>query len=300
MALQEPYMVKTVEGSADLTLEAETGESILVKDIMVANPSSNYAEISVERATVGYWRVGGALGNHLIFPEADDQVQTLLRWLYENDIHAGYPVTEGQTLSIEGVAQAGAVQTVIYELYEAGDITDTDVNGSDADVYQFMQYSRVSGGAGDGDNLLDTQQSPTQFPDFPLGDQVGGNRELEIIGVALSDRGYQDSATPENRYTEYLKGVQERTTFFDKERVGQPNIALHPDDGTLHLGEGQSEFGNHSDADLRPVWLSPTELIFEAGDELDVYHSVSIDSGADFAEGDLETCFIMEKRPAGA
>jgi len=54
MALKEPLMVKTVEGATDLELEADTGESILVKDIQVYNPASNYATIRVGKTVAGY------------------------------------------------------------------------------------------------------------------------------------------------------------------------------------------------------------------------------------------------------
>jgi len=63
--LKEPLMVKIVEGNTDLELRADTGKSLLVKDILVVNPATSYLTIKVEKATVGFFRVGGYLGNHL-------------------------------------------------------------------------------------------------------------------------------------------------------------------------------------------------------------------------------------------
>lgn len=68
MGLREPFMVKTVYGDNAFTLEATSGKSLLVTDIFVFNPAGNYVTISIEKTTVGYWRVGGNLGNHLPLP----------------------------------------------------------------------------------------------------------------------------------------------------------------------------------------------------------------------------------------
>jgi len=65
MALKEPYMLKQHWGTGDLELVADAGESLLIKDVRVYNPATNYATFTIEKATVGYFRVGGALGSHL-------------------------------------------------------------------------------------------------------------------------------------------------------------------------------------------------------------------------------------------
>lgn len=56
---------KTVIGAADLTLQAKTGQSILIKDVRIYSPTVAYANFLIERASVGYYRVVSVLGNHL-------------------------------------------------------------------------------------------------------------------------------------------------------------------------------------------------------------------------------------------
>ena len=68
MALKESYMVKTVLGDSDLSLIADPGQSLLIKNIYIHNPASGYLTLKTEKTTVGYFRVGGALGSHLPFP----------------------------------------------------------------------------------------------------------------------------------------------------------------------------------------------------------------------------------------
>lgn len=68
MALLEPFMAKVASGNVDFELKALPGKSILVTDIFVFNPATNYVTISIDQTVVGYWRVGGNLGNHLPLP----------------------------------------------------------------------------------------------------------------------------------------------------------------------------------------------------------------------------------------
>lgn len=65
MALRQPFAVKNVLGDTDLTLEASPGESFLVKDIMTHYCSDDYCTITIDKATVGYFRQSGTLGAHI-------------------------------------------------------------------------------------------------------------------------------------------------------------------------------------------------------------------------------------------
>lgn len=67
MAIKSRRNFKVELGALDLTLQAKTGESLLIKDIKIYSAAIVYANLLIERASVGYYRVGGALGNHLHF-----------------------------------------------------------------------------------------------------------------------------------------------------------------------------------------------------------------------------------------
>jgi len=54
-------------GIADLTLTANTGQSILVKDVKIFEPTAVYANFLIQRTAVGFFRVASLLGNHLHF-----------------------------------------------------------------------------------------------------------------------------------------------------------------------------------------------------------------------------------------
>ena len=68
MALISKRNFKTTLGDTDLELEAKSGQGLIVKDIKIFYPLTNYITVSIAKTTVGYFRVGGALGSHLSFP----------------------------------------------------------------------------------------------------------------------------------------------------------------------------------------------------------------------------------------
>jgi len=68
MALKSKRNFKTVLGAAHLALTAKKGESLLVTNIMVYEPTAHYVTVWIEKTTVGFFRVASLLGNHLQIP----------------------------------------------------------------------------------------------------------------------------------------------------------------------------------------------------------------------------------------
>ena len=104
MALKSRRNFKVVLGAADLELEAKTGESLLVRDVKIYSAAIIYANLLIERASVGFYRVGGALGNHLHFQPG--------RAAHSHDWHMG---TADGTLNDIGaqIENAGEIDTVL-------------------------------------------------------------------------------------------------------------------------------------------------------------------------------------------
>ena len=67
MALKSKRNFKTELGAGDLTLTAKTGESLLITDVRIYEPTAVYANFLIERTSVGFFRVASLLGNHLHF-----------------------------------------------------------------------------------------------------------------------------------------------------------------------------------------------------------------------------------------
>lgn len=332
MARKQALMVKQVLGNTALSLQAKAGESLLIKDIMIYNPATNYATLSVDKDTVGYFRVGGNAGNHLPLPigsakhahaltiaaadgaltedhalyNAHDvanatvalfsnvaaktvltdivqfgsipspQYKTLLNHLSAANIFKGYPIAEGETFLITGVAQANAVQIIVYEVYDAGDILNTAENGGKSKKYTFINYGRQAAAlVAAGSSLYSVSQTPAQFPNFPYGEKVPAKTKITIHGILASDVVDYRSAA-DYMVTNYIKLLKGRETLFDDDKNG---ILLSGLIGTVdaaaEIACGISLIGNFTDLDIKPAFLFPQPLEMVEGEELNIYLTVA-------------------------
>lgn len=141
--LLQSNMVKRITASAGGDLEAKTGESLRVKRVECI-PSSNdsYLTIRVDRVTVAFYRVKGKSGNHLGTLHEHYLKGNLMEFLTEMGLNVTIPIAEGQTLTVSRYAETGNV-IIIYDRFSAGDVKETDPNGSASKLYTFIQYAKV-------------------------------------------------------------------------------------------------------------------------------------------------------------
>ncbi len=105
MAIKSRRNFKTVLGAADTTLTAKPGESIMVTDVRIFEPTAVYANFLIQRTSVGFFRVASLLGNHL-------------HWHPGRAAHAhGFTTTATGVIAIAGnaarVQNAGEEETAI-------------------------------------------------------------------------------------------------------------------------------------------------------------------------------------------
>lgn len=352
MAKRESLMVKQVYGDTAFSLEAKSDESILIKDILIYNPASNYITCKTEKTTVGYFRVGGNLGNHLPLPigsakhshgikvaaadgalaedhalidafgvsnaniavfsdvsaaTVEDNVlqfgaipgigyKSLLKYLTVLGIFKGFPVAEGETFSVSGAKQAGALAMVLYEKYDAGDIKSTDENGSAAGSYFFVNYGRTAAVITTSTSTAyDMTQSPAEFPDFPYGKTVPAKSKITLFGCCASDI-VNDLGSNDTMNSDYLKFIRERVTLFDDDRNGLfMKGIIGTTDASAQIARGLSLVGNLSDVDIKPPFMFPDPLVFSEGEELNVYLTTTAGSSqasSDLAVADTEIGLI--------
>ena len=330
MPLKEKFMLKTVLGNTPLELRADSGEAFLIKDILVYNPATSYLTVICEKATVGFFRVGGILGSHLpcnigrgahahdvklgtwaaahgagsnklinagdvetaieivaaatlagthsrvtrMTATIHPQQKTLLKLLSDLNIFKGYPVPEGYTFKLSGAAQTGAIQIVIYEIYDPADITPEMENGPASKSYFFVNYGNCGAAVNiDGDSVYKVTLSPAEFPDFPFAAIVPAKTKIELLALLSSDFAPKENDATNYTYTRYLKMVRGRETLFDEDKNGILHYAPFATSvaGLDMVAEGQSLVGNFSNVDHRPPLVFPEPLIFEAGEELSIF-----------------------------
>lgn len=278
--LVQANCVKRALNTAGLTLQADVGESLLVKGISVGiATTAGYLIAKIDNFTVGCWRILGRRGNHLGGMRAGYKAHNLMKLLIKRGLPFKYPIAEGQKLTIAALDGAGSIQ-VEYDIYTAGDITPNMPNGTQSRQYSFIQYMDAAAVlAASGDMLLDTSLTPAEFPDFPAGKAVPARMNIKLHGIVGSP--VADAASSSNLfYTTYLKMIREREVLLDEDRLGIEFLGNAAATGAADYTDVVSLIGTPAEAVdggtgykwNDPFWFEPA-LTFKAGEELDLYLS---------------------------
>jgi len=314
MALVEPFMVKSEIGLSvgdSVTLRADTGESFLVKDIRIVQDNSKYCVISIDRDTVGFFRTSGhTLKSHLYIPRDVDAAscsalasvpsKTLLSLMVEKGLFRGFPVAEGQKLTISPYPENTNLKNVVivYEKYEAGDIKKEDVNGSEAKEYVYVTYGRISEEVRKtGEYVYDIMINPEEFADFPFERECPAKTEIEVLGIT----GWEAISVADSSnytYTKYLKVFKGRKLLFDSEKKGLPLYQWYWSGASGEVGGvGFSVIGQYTEKDYRLPLLFDTPIKFTSGEELRLILDVeSVGNGNAFSEEFLELGVILRAK----
>ena len=222
--------------------------------------------------------------------------ETLLQYLAKKGLWKGLPVAEGETLKITGVAADKAKQCLIYEIHEAGDMTQEMENGSKAKVYTFLNYGNCGAAFQTaGDHLFTTSVSPAEFPSFPFGAVVPAKHQIEVLGICASPFAPAGNGPTDQIYMQFLKLIRDRAVLFDEDRQG---ILFENRQGDRtgqsdSIAEGMSLIGNKSEYDPQDPFMFDPPLVFLPGDELGIYVTTKIEgSGVEIGLGDHEICLI--------
>jgi len=314
MALRETYMVKSdlsLSANETLTLEARTGESLLVKDVLVLGETDTYCLFSIGRDTVGFFRLSyHNCGSHLYPPRGVNNVgfsagemvasHSLISLLVRKGLFNGFPIAEGEKFVVSPYTSGKklAEVLVIYEKYDAGDIKSDMPNGSEAKEYIYVAYGRPSETVkSSGTYTYDTMVNPEEFADFPFEGECPAKTEIELLGIT----GWEViSVADASNYTmtKYLKLFRGRKLLFDIDKKGIPMYQYYYSglSGTVG-GSGFSLIGQYSHKDFRMPLLFDTPIKFTSGEELRVSVEVEAEgSGSEIDAEYLELGFILRAR----
>ena len=312
MALIEPFMVKTSLGTEPdkaVELTAKSGESLLIKDVIIYDSDDEYVLLEIDKTTVGFFRVDNhVLRSHLGTPSAiagryDTKRGflaggsiTLVSYMIKKGWMRGYPVAEGQTFRVKPYTSGKKLNDVVivYEKYDAGDIKATDPNGSEAKEYVFVNYGRPSEDlTAAKDYEVDVCITTEEFPDFPFGEAVPSKTTIEILGILGSEAiRYVDANN--YVYTKFLKMFKGRTCLFDRDKQGLPfyqPVYSGITAGTP-IGRGISVIGNYTTYDRREPFVPPKPLIFSEGTEVKVFITAGAKGSATLGKNYAEIAFI--------
>ena len=282
----------------ELVLTAGAGESFMVRDIRVSGVDGAYATFFIDTSTQGYFRTDSeGLGNHLEYIRRSDRRKTILGFLTDKGIFKGYPVQSGSKFTVKNTAPA--TMSIIYDVYDAGDIHNTMENGKDSKELTFIMYGQP---AADVDTATDTQitkkNNPSEFCDFPFRGGVATKRKIDLYGVVYSSRGADDgSAITHFIHTNYLKLMKGRNVLFDSMRKGLlaqgKNVLTN---NTFRAENGYDVGGEYTDMYQKDPLIFDQPIRFANGEELDTYWTTEVGTPAGtFLASELEIAYILKE-----
>lgn len=267
-------MVKSGDGVTTLSLTAEAGRSILVKGIWVEPVADAYLTLDIGRKSVGYFRVDTTpLGNLLHPPLPDSNKPNILDFMSKAGIFEGYPLAEGQTLTLSGLGATAIIGCITYDEYDAADIKDTQQNGEKSDALVFVSDGQPTANIATATTTeLDATPVPSTFCNFPWTGDVPAKHRITVYGFLASERAADDGTTAANyvrsTFWRFVRGTE---FLFDSDLHGLPaNAPIVGAGGAFVACGGSCPAGDFTDLYERPPLMFDPPLVFEAGEELEV------------------------------
>ena len=276
MAIKEAFMMKTGMAKDTLSVKADPGESLLIKEVMIDNLGAiEFAKLSIDRITLAYLSGYDGKQNQFYFSTDNIAMPNLMATLYEKGIFTGFPVKEGQEFTIDITGAGNNNSRIVYETHDGPDMTDEMQGATGAKEYLFFNYGTNGAEiAANGNGPFDDCLTPAEFPDFPFGGIVPAKTQIEIVGLLIGTHRKGVYFGDKLRYLKFSRG---REVLFDEDRTG------------FYSAHGMGYFPFHSGGYERTVRLFPEPLVFGPGDELVL--NMSVGGVALAAEGGL-LCLI--------
>lgn len=300
MALRHQGQIEWALGTTALALQADADESLLVRGIYSSGSSGTHLTITTGQRTVGYFRVAGALGNHIPWPPGFSTVgpvtgENLFDRLYRQGVHRGFPIASGETMNWSGPNAAGSVNAVLYDIYDRDYIKSAMPNGSESKELDYISYGNTGATISTAaTSTYDTLVNPAEFDAFPFGADVPGNTALTLFGVLGSTFAPSENDGTDDMATTYLKFTRNQRVLFDKDTTGLPFWQALGSQSADQIGAGSSIVGNFSSTDQRLPLEFVEPLVFQPGEELTIAVTTQIDgTGQDYLIADQEVGCIL-------
>lgn len=283
MALRQNGLHKVQEGAGTLALTAEADRSIRVTRIRECGPcdANRYVELTINRKSVGYFRCSYpdnegrsmsdiAMNDPIWELAAGDLTRQLavniFDWMKQYGQPITYPVAEGQTFRIDIIA--GTVIDVEYDLYDAGDVVETEMNGTESNEFLYIERGSNAAAlvAGIAQHMIVNSITPATFPDFPFQGVAGAKSTFEIYGIIGQPS--MEFVAALSWCTDRLQLVHNREIFLDPDRIGLQFLgdAARAVPG-FNVNRVNSVVGHNATPLDVPLMFNPP-LRFEPGDEL--------------------------------
>lgn len=279
MAVKESLMVKTAENVSSVSIQPQVGDAYMVSKILISPGTATHAIINIDKTTVGYFRLSGTQGNDLSFPADSLTSNNVFSTMIALGLFRPYPVATGESFLVK--AESGTFDKVIieYSEHDSADVKSSDPNGSSATEYDVILYGEPTTLTADQYSKYDKSTSPDEFPKFPFSEVVPAKTVITLHGLEFKNVGISANTQADQAITKYIKFQKERIVLFDDDKNGLPYIGTPPATDTTVTAPGQLVTLARSD-DNSSVYLFDTPIIFNEGEDLDIYAYVETVTGS--------------------
>jgi len=281
----------------ELTLIAGAGESFMVRDIHVLGMPGAYATLFIDTSTQGYFRTSSTvLGNHLAYIQKSSKTKTILGYLTDKGIFKGYPIQSGSKFVVKNTHNAYI--SIVYDIYDTGDITNTMENGKDSKELTFLMYGQPATNVNTAtDTQIIKKNNPSEFCDFPFCGGVATKKKIDLYGVVYSSRGADDGTAAHYIHTTHLKLTKGRNVLFDSARKGLFAMGnAVQTDNTFEAENGWDVGGEYTDLYQKDALIFDQPIRFANGEELDTYWTTVVGTPAGtFLASELEIAYILKE-----
>ena len=281
----------------EATLIASAGESLVVKDIHVLGTPGAYATFFIDTSTQGYFRTSSTrLGNHLPYLQKSSKTKTILGYLTDKGIFKGYPIRSGSKFVVKNTNTTYI--SIIYDIYDAGDITNTMENGKDSKELTFLMYGQPAADVSAATSTqLTNKNNPSEFCDFPFRGGVATKRKIDLYGIVFSSRGADDGTAANYILTNYIKLMKGRDVLFDSARLGLLAAGrMVQTNGAFEAENGFDVGGENTDLYQKDALIFDQPIRFANGEELDTYWTtIAASTPGTFLASELEIAYILKE-----
>lgn len=304
MALRQAGLIFRAEASANLVITPRAGESFRVRRIFASNPSAALQHVTIinDTARVGFFRIVGLGGSHLLNPRSQDvsnniRGSNLLDWMLKYSAFNGYPVVQGEALTIQcdtGTADLFAVA----DSYDVGDVKPTEQNGSKSGDVLYVNYgTNLAALTTAAYTKLNSSRNPAEMVQFPFGAPGAGlvpsgkKVHMSLIGGQAVGRFVGAGATMGTQYLRPRVGSAPAQTIMDRNDVGIPFIGVIPGAGVDYTSVRQAipstPFSAETLEDVLP------DLDFSSNDEFSLQLSTVLVGAGQLNAADVDVWVLM-------
>ena len=219
MGLIRSGMVETAAGTNALSLEMQAGRSARIRDIRYSFLSAAAEDFTAKIGRKSIMQFKAPSGYYLLAEIALTRMMSIWRAFRAKGVAISIPVGEGETFGLTAPGSNNFAE-VVYDLYDAEDVSPSEPNGSKSREYHlFQMISNTAAPTESGDEALDFCDLDSQFPNFPAGEVVPAGTEMRLLGLFGSPVTKGDTSN-QDQITTHLKFLADREDIFDMDMTG--------------------------------------------------------------------------------